>query len=103
MYLVLNVSMAHSDDFETMCNALKVSTVPSALSEGRKMRLKSAANGYFRIFIRLQLNFGFESHNIVLYSVLNALMTHTDVFETMCNALKVSTVPLDPSGSHSKT
>ena len=52
-YLVLNVSMAHSDAFKTMFNALKVSAVPSALSEGHAITLKTVANGYFPIFIEL--------------------------------------------------
>ena len=39
--------------FYTMCNAFKVSAVPSALSGERTITVKSAANGYFRHFSKI--------------------------------------------------
>ena len=54
------------------------------------------------IFTRFWPNLGFKSHKIARYLVLNVSMAHSDAFKTIFNALKVSAVPLDPSGPHTK-
>ena len=80
--------MAHYDAFEMVCNAECLQSIYSTSwplmtpYENRKI----TANAH--IFTRFWPNFGFESHKIARYLVLNVSMAHSDALRQCAMPLK---------------